>query len=916
MAPSARRLALLAGAIALIPLAGPSRSGGEDVFAQEKCSLCHIRESVFFDARLLAGEAPPDLGEERVCFSCHNGSVRDDRASLWRGAQHPPPGGKGRRHCSRCHTPHGRGGWDVLAGTGVPLKGGGDALCGGCHSDRTAASRSLHAARPLAGGCGECHRAHGGTGKALLRSTKAGVCTRCHPTAGAAKGAGHPAGPGSAAAECGGCHPAHRSGGGVASPIDSRCRECHPAAAQRGPGAPHSGAAACSSCHSFHGRSGTGGRGLSGPEMRPDVLCGACHGAQSAEGLPGARGKGTHITGGRLGKGNACLSCHSVHRGVPGTRLLRTAKSYSCLECHTRQNPILETGGPALAHPEYERIAPGRLEGAAAAGRLYFGPAGEIACRTCHAVHGALPGTPLLAAGFADDGNCLWCHEEKAGAGHVRDAGGGGKSGCSVCHPVHGIAGAAADPWKQVCAKCHGVGDGHLHGGGGGSAERPKDLPLFDAKGRTAAGGAVSCPTCHEPHGAPAAAKRTRRPYRPSGFLCTACHRAQESVALTPHDLRGIAADAVCEPCHKPHGGGAAAASAEGGTTGAGDLGCRSCHRERGLGTPVAEGGHPVNIVVVRPLPPEYPLSGAGPGSRRGGTMTCSTCHNVHGTGVIPQGFGAAKLLRAFGTATGPDAPADLACVPCHTERETRHGKAACAACHPPHRAANPTDACADCHRTGDAGSGAAHVRAGRSCGSCHAIHGRDGGSAERSCAACHPRAERVRGTPHAETGSGGCAGCHPPHSEPVNAPVKRRAWEEVFPADEACLRCHRAGGPGPVPEWGGHPRSRRKVPTNYGATVILESPIVMMGRLREEGRPLFPLFADNGARGLSGRMGCLTCHDPHAGPTLESGRGTRGGGYLRDPTGVFLAEICSPCHRGDGAERVRKFHVLPRKAD
>jgi len=108
------------------------------------------------------------------------------------------------------------------------------------------------------------------------------------------------------------------------------------------------------------------------------------------------------------------------------------------------------------------------------------------------------------------------------------------------------------------------------------------------------------------------------------------------------------------------------------------------------------------------------------------------------------------------------------------------------------------------------------------------------------------------------------------------------------------------------------HPTRKRAVPTSYGATVVLESYVFMAGRLSEGGRPLFPLFLDNGAASLSGRLWCLTCHDPHAGPTLNEGRAA----YLRDPEGAFLSELCVACHREDAAQRVRRFHVLPRKQD
>jgi hypothetical protein len=133
-----------------------------------------------------------------------------------------------------------------------------------------------------------------------------------------------------------------------------------------------------------------------------------------------------------------------------------------------------------------------------------------------------------------------------------------------------------------------------------------------------------------------------------------------------------------------------------------------------------------------------------------------------------------------------------------------------------------------------------------------------------------------------------------------------------VFSPDLSCIRCHREGGDAPIPKWSTHPNRRQEVPTNYGAKVTLETPIQMLGKYKEGNRPLFPLFDDAGKPGMSGRMGCLTCHDPHAGGKGGGGAGPRA--YLRDPSLVFLSDMCAMCHRGEGVERVKGFHTRPRR--
>lgn len=909
--------AVLAGRAAGAGAAEPPKASAEGVFGQETCSLCHIRESVFFDRRLLdRGGGAEAFGEAKVCESCHNGSVRDDRAVLWRGAQHPPPRGAAGKPCSRCHSPHGPGGWSVLAGTAIPLWGGGDTLCSGCHAGYRSRGDPLHAKGIGAGGCSECHRAHGGVGRALLREKGDRLCLRCHAAAEPGRDAeGHPAlGAGSRRpgedVSCLGCHPVH--GGDARARAEARCAACHlfedaPAAGRR-----HPGAAACSSCHTFHARRGEGGKGFGGGQIDALGLCGGCHAAYAAQGRLEARAKGTHPAAGEKGAGG-CLSCHVLHRPAPGTALLRSARSYTCLACHAQQDPIREEGGRALSHPEFERLPSGRLRVLARARSVYLGPAGEIACQSCHSVHRAAPGGPLLAPGFEGEKGCFRCHEEKEGAVHARRPGLRDAPGCADCHPVHGLRGAGPDPWSAVCGRCHPVRPGHS-ASRRKTAATPSDLPLFDSRGRVAAGGFVSCPTCHEQHVEGSDRARLRRPYIPSAFLCTACHREKESVALTPHDLRGIAGSGLCDPCHVPHGAGVGASGppeAQAGRAAA----CDACHAEGGLGSPVA-GGHPVNMVVLRPLPPLFPLSAEGLDIRAGGRMTCSTCHDPHGSGLPPQGKDAGKFLRSTPAQEAAfPAAFDQACGECHAGRGTNHGGTPCGACHPAHGKDGPFGACVRCHRPAEAGTAAAHLRRGAGCGSCHAVHAAGGRSEGRAhgCAGCHPRSARIVGTPHALLEGGPCGACHPAHAALPGVSRPRRPWEEVFAPDALCTRCHVAGGIGPILPWMDHPKNRRKVPTTYGATVALESPVVMVGRLLEEGRPLFPLFADNGASSLAGRLGCLTCHDPHAGTKLEK-EGAMG--YLRDPAAVFLAEICVPCHKEGAVEHVRGFHSLPRKAD
>ena len=501
-------------------------AGGEDFYSQEKCSLCHIRESVFFSPGFAAPETLKSFGEERVCYSCHNGTVRDSREVLWQGAQHPPvpPGDRspGKR-CSACHSPHAKGGWDVLAGTSIPIRKGGDAVCTKCHGGYARAAGAVHSTGFPEGGCAECHRAHGGTGRALLREAATTLCLKCHAGLGPGKSDGHPVGRAAAAQrpfpECTDCHPVHRNVSAKGT-VDAQCGGCHPFSKSAEParGKRHPSEARCTECHPFHERSARNGKGLLRDDIRADLLCGRCHADQVAGEPARARQRGTHPSGSGAAGKDLCLKCHRIHDGASGTALLVDDKLYSCLRCHEEQNTISEIKGIILAHPVFERVEKGRLEEAANRRRLTVGPAGEIVCRTCHAVHRASPDTPLLAPGIAGDGSCLWCHEGTAGRDHLPPGKGAAGPRCGTCHPVHGrsapaaAAGGAADPWATICTGCHARAASHVPGISWRTGGHPADMPEFDARGRKIRTGAISCPTCHEPHGNPRN-KRLRRSY-------------------------------------------------------------------------------------------------------------------------------------------------------------------------------------------------------------------------------------------------------------------------------------------------------------------------------------------------------------------------------------------------------------------
>jgi len=910
----------------LLALVLEGSGASRPTFDQENCSLCHIRDSVFFDPSFLTPGENNKFDEERICDSCHNGSVQDSRAVLWKGAQHPalPAGKGGGRTCTACHSPHGKGGWGVLPGSGASLRNGGSAVCAGCHPDHAVNPGTLHAGRIGGAGCPDCHAAHGGSGKALLREAGSALCRRCHASNDPVRTGGHPLEgrmPGKDGAillpGCLECHPVHRSGNGAKRSVDV-CVSCHP----RGRGnvgavsASHPGGETCTTCHMFHAKAGEGGRAFRGKDIRPEALCRRCHASHWAADVKAGRSVGTHVTVVSAGGGEICSRCHRMHGAPEGASLLRSPKPYSCLECHEAQNTIREEGGLALAHPVFEKVPKGRLTETVREKSLVVGSSGEIVCRTCHKVHAAVKETPLLSPGTEKAESCFWCHPAMRGKSH-----GGAAPGtvfqCFECHPVHGRKISGGDPWRTLCRRCHPGTSQHRETSGGRDTGRGGDLPRFDPRGRKSPFGDVTCPTCHESHGVGEGAKRVRESYRPNGFLCTACHMNKDTVVLTPHDLRGIAGNSVCEPCHLPHGG--VSPWMWGPARGTGERGvesCRACHlagEGKGLGSRLPLGGHPTNIMASRPLPDRFPRIGPDGEASRTGVVSCPTCHDVHGSGSMPVGRGVGKLLRRSEATGSGDLRNAGICPECHPGKARKHGSADCLTCHPPHADVERETSCRKCHPVGGGALFVRHREAGGGgCGTCHKVHGNGtkGERTEEPCYGCHPAARKIRETPHASQGKDACSACHPVHRNSPEPDIRPKLGEEIFRPDLPCLRCHRDGGEGQVPGRMKHPSHTREVPTSYGATVTLETPVTMLGRFKEGERPIFPLFVPSGSRSLSGVMGCLTCHDPHAGGTRDGG--SQANGYLRDPEFVFLSDMCAPCHRGENVDRVRNFHKTP----
>ena len=281
--------------------------------------------------------------------------------------------------CRSCH--------DLASGRGeslLRLVDGGGSLCLDCHDERKALRTSPHGRVDARGGivCLGCHDVHGGHAERSFVRTAA-VAT-----------AGDPLG-------CLGCH----GRGKVAAPAQSRPGEWGHPIVDRSGGA-RVGVPAlegCESCHDAHSTA-----------VAQDG-CAACHLEQGEDAVRGGHGDAV------------CSDCHPPHQPPP--RALSSSDpeanpaSFRCLACHgdgspTRAPKVLATRHPAPVFlPDGRRWAPlGDLPLFGADGvQVAAGKNGDLACASCHFVHGPdgkLPGENLLRHTWKDA--CAACHGKDA----------------------------------------------------------------------------------------------------------------------------------------------------------------------------------------------------------------------------------------------------------------------------------------------------------------------------------------------------------------------------------------------------------------------------------------------------------------------------------------------------------------------
>ena len=386
-----------------------------------------------------------------------------------------------------------------------------------------------------------------------------------------------------------------------------------------------------------------------------------------------------------------CRTCHTAH-GTPSSDLIRAENVKKakvlisvCLACHPGdkgQEHSVKKGSLSIPKKYKNGVPIKKFKK-------------SLTCSSCHQLHNPVPGTPHLSEAVAKSELCVACHKNKyallfskhnmalqeSDSKNIKGKSVAESGPCSSCHTVHGgsmgnlwarTLPAGKDTISRMCDSCHqdiskeknSANSLHPLDMNMTGREMAKKLPLFDSKAKKDKAGNVTCATCHNVHQWDPGKKTPKKPQdidkngdAQNSFLriannglsklCLNCHREQEMIVNTVHDIRTNFPDeqnmndktsleaGVCSACHAVHNTldlymwsrqlpskGDISASF-----------CHSCHNSRDIGFQkvLTDHSHPLSISLIEAgMTTTLPTYNAGGNKLDDANITCSTCHDVH----------------------------------------------------------------------------------------------------------------------------------------------------------------------------------------------------------------------------------------------------------------------------------------------
>ncbi len=827
--------------------------------ARKECAMCHY----YWMETFLSGEGTDyvpmpkerQATTERMCFSCHNGSLGDSRSIVWTNKRHPVgfypkmdipglyPLYKGKVECGTCHTAHGgKTDYSVERSFFLRSTNNNSEMCMGCHKDKKEGplhgmhpvnvdtlefSEELKAAGAIEGTkpnmviCQSCHVVHGSPYDHLLAlpvsipgSNRAPLCEGCHTA--------NPSMPG-------------HGPGKDTHPVDVKFKVAVLPESWIGNRKPVTGAGGEITCRTCHQPHSAPGKKLLVEDNSQARLCKRCHLDKKSSGI-NEENTGTHpvdvgiknikptkrvfVENGKI----SCNGCHIQHNAVDNSAadgsdgpILRQTNlgGKFCAECH--QGKVVSNKARAEAigtHPV--NIVPQT----AVIPDYWFdkgaklGPNCEVVCVSCHKIHGSVPGTSNLLVYNNDTRLCGSCHQKKSAI--VKR-----EKPYDIKHPVNIVP-------TQVQ-----VSDSML--------------ALGAQKGPN---GELICNSCHHPHkgtpGTPILLKTNKK-----NSICFECHADKKSVYLSDHNLfvmgpdernslgQTVSEGGICSPCHTAHTWAKP-------LSGEGDIVsqlCLSCHSGGNLAQNKSVGfySHPTEKhMPAGDKKTDLPLFNKFGLREKNGLVYCTSCHDPHvwtpGERFSIEGI--EKIPWALGT-EGDGNNSFL-------------------------RMKNDADSslCRECYLD------KSYIK-----------------NTDHDLRITAPLEKNILGKTAEQ--SGVCGSCHLPHNG-----INRRRWaKEVIGRGEdfssqLCKTCHFEGAAAAKKLVGEYTH-----PTNISIT-------------RVKGKTRLPLFDEQGNLKEKGNVVCYTCHDPHVwnsekktseGPGKET-EGDAHNSFLRISNGSE-SKLCVNCH-------------------
>lgn len=543
-----------------------------------------------------------------------------------------------------------------------------------------------------------------------------------------------------------------------------------------------------------------------------------------------------------------CSSCHG--KLLRGTGSVHPPVADDCSSCHDVQ--VTDTGTTVvLNEPEPALCLECHDDKANAASGELASPHAPVAdsCLNCHTPHSStqehLLDGPIPAL-------CLGCHDLE----ELQPKHGGQLSNqvdCRLCHPPHGgaapkmlTASRQHPPFEEgECDACH---------------RQP-----FAGRVRLVARGAKVCTACHGEVADPAAASvHPALDRRRNRKVCVACHDPHMS---DNGALLRLAGPDLCATCHSDI---VDAARAETGHPAAAEE-CTTCHKPHDSS----------QLHLLTEATPALCLQchdaedGDLQKAHLGANLTnlqCTTCHTPHGDAnrhllartVHPPVLDGCDTCHEGAFDKLEEGGESALCLACHDDIGEAATKAAV-----PHPALEMAR-CADCHNP--------HASAQE-----HLVKAPGGGE----CLTCHEdQAAGEKEVAHGVIAVVGCRACHEPHGGAREHLLRKDP-------DQLCLGCHDAKQSPPAGQ-----KEPVQVLDRFRIPAVMARAMASL-RLSPDGAHNHPVVNHrvigmpsdeelhrNDAT-FKGELHCLTCHDPHKGPSR----------LLLRWGAVSAFEACARCH-------------------